>query len=192
MDSSGLFDSIGKAAGKAAGDIATELTSFTKFQQRVDELIRDLKGSPAGEKRVGEERLSREQFGGGDGAWADAAGLFTSYQDVVKQLETLSRLLSDSMEGMKIAVLASHKGYQNIDVDIRDRMARIHAETTKHYEEHPGHRPYGDDPYTEFGTADGSNQAPGGGSSGAADGQPDTHGTSAHGTGEGGDAGGAI
>lgn len=52
---------------------------------------------------------------------------------MVGELETLSKLLSDSMEGMNIAVLASHKGYRNIDLDLRDRMAAISAETTKHY-----------------------------------------------------------
>ncbi|MGJ3559814.1 hypothetical protein ACR6C2_18290 [Streptomyces sp. INA 01156] len=82
---------------------------------------------------MGQEQLARHQFGGGDGAWAEAAGLFTAYETVIGELETLSKLLSDSMEGMNIAVLASHKGYQNIDLDVRDRMAAISAETTKHY-----------------------------------------------------------
>ncbi|CAM5290597.1 hypothetical protein SBADM41S_06798 [Streptomyces badius] len=49
---------------------------------------------------------------------------------MIGELETLSKLLSDSMEGMAIAVLASHKGYENIDLDVRDRMAAISAETT--------------------------------------------------------------
>lgn len=96
------------------------------------------------------------------------------------------------MEGMKIAVLASHRGYQNIDVDIRDRMSRIYAETTRHYQEHPGHRPYGDDPYGKFGTAGGGHGSGGGSGSGATEGQPGTHESPAHGTGTGGDAGGAI
>ncbi|MFI5797252.1 hypothetical protein [Streptomyces sp. NPDC051677] len=120
--------------------MATELSSFTKFRTRVDELIRDLKGSDAGPNKIGQEQLVRHQLGGGDGAWAEAAGLFTAYGTVISELETLSKLLSDSMEGMGIAVLASHKGYQNIDLDIRDRMAAISAETTEHYGSsyHPG------------------------------------------------------
>ncbi|MEU1316161.1 hypothetical protein [Streptomyces tibetensis] len=113
--------------------MATELSSFTKFRTRVDELIRDLQGSDAGPRKIGQEQLVRHQLGGGDGAWAEAAGLFTAYETVISELETLSKLLSDSMEGMGIAVLASHKGYQNIDLDIRDRMAAISAETTEHY-----------------------------------------------------------
>jgi len=114
-------------------DVATELSSFTAFRKRVDQLIHDLKGSDAGPGKVGQEQLVRHQLGGGDAQWPEAAGLFAAYETVVGELETLSKLLSDSMEGMNIAVLASHKGYQNIDLDLRDRMTAISAETTKHY-----------------------------------------------------------
>ncbi|MGW2426175.1 hypothetical protein ACWC0C_44435 [Streptomyces sp. NPDC001709] len=117
----------------AVADLATELSSFTNFQKRVDDLIRDLKGSAAGPGKVGQEQLARHQFGGGGTGWAEAAGLFSKYEAVIKDLEILSKLLSDSMDGMAIAVLASHKGYQNIDLDIRDRMAAISTETTDHY-----------------------------------------------------------
>ncbi|MEV8537384.1 hypothetical protein [Streptomyces sp. NPDC051572] len=126
---SGIFDAV----RGAAGDVVTEFSSFTVFQKRVDQLIRDLKGSDAGPGKVGQEQLVRHQFGGGGGQWSEAAGLFTAYETVVGELETLSKLLSDSMEGMSIAVLASHKGYQNVDLDVRDRMTAISAETTKHY-----------------------------------------------------------
>ncbi|MFI6405266.1 hypothetical protein [Streptomyces sp. NPDC050548] len=123
---------IGAVRG-AAADVVTEFSSFTVFQKRVDQLIHDLKGSDAGPDKVGQEQLVRHQFGGGGGQWSEAAGLFTAYETVVGELETFSKLLSDSMEGMNIAVLASHKGYRNIDVDVRDRMTAIGAETTKHY-----------------------------------------------------------
>ncbi|WP_234438578.1 hypothetical protein [Streptomyces sp. NRRL S-340] len=131
----GLFGATGSAAAAvgAQADMATELSSFTNFQKRVDDLIRDLKGSQAGPAKVGQEQLVRHQFGGGGGAWAEATGLYSAYESVISELETLSKLLSDSMEGMAIAVMASHKGYQNIDLDIRDRMAAISAETSKHY-----------------------------------------------------------
>ncbi|BBC33822.1 hypothetical protein SGFS_051160 [Streptomyces graminofaciens] len=124
-----MFDT----ARDAVGDLVTELSSFTAFQKRVDQLIRDLKDSDAAPGKVSQEQLVRGQFGGGNGEWAEAAGLHTAYETVVTELENLSKLLSDSMEGMAIAVLASHKGYENIDLDIRDRMAAISAETTEHY-----------------------------------------------------------
>ncbi|MFG2721376.1 hypothetical protein ACGFW5_24220 [Streptomyces sp. NPDC048416] len=145
-------------AQKAAGDVVTELSSFTTFQQRVDELIRTLKGSPAGPGEVGQERLAREQFGGGAGAFTEASGLFTSYETVISELENLSALLSDSIEGMGIAVLASHKGYQNIDADVRKRMAEISVETKKHYggDYDPGHGKPKADPKSSGGDTGGA------------------------------------
>ncbi|MDF3301178.1 hypothetical protein [Streptomyces tropicalis] len=128
----GLADAT-RDAISAQAHMAAEYASFTKFRKRIDGLIRDLKGSDAGSAKVGESRLARHQFGGGGGSWSEAAGLFTAYQTVISELETLSKLLSDSMEGMGIVVLASHKGYENIDADIRHRMAAIDVETTKHY-----------------------------------------------------------
>ncbi|MFH8934698.1 hypothetical protein [Streptomyces griseosporeus] len=126
---SNIFDT----AKNAVQDIQTEFTSFTKFRQRIDELIRDLKESQAGPKKVGEDQVSRTQFGGGDASWVEAAGLHKSYEKVITDLESFSKLLGDCMEAMSIAVLASHKGYDNIDDDVRRRMAAINAETTKHY-----------------------------------------------------------
>ncbi|MEU6216770.1 hypothetical protein ABZ845_04510 [Streptomyces sp. NPDC047022] len=117
----------------AQAEMAAEYASFTKFQQRVDDLIRGLKGSDAGSAKIGQDQLGRHQFGGGGGSWSEASGLYTAYETVISELETLSKLLSDSMEGMGIAVMASHKGYQNLDLDIRERMAAISKETTEHY-----------------------------------------------------------
>ncbi|WP_405660579.1 hypothetical protein [Streptomyces sp. RK9] len=129
---SGLPDVLG-GVRDAAADVATEFSSFVRFQERVDELIRNLEGSPAGPGEVGQEPLARGQFGGGDGAWAEASGVFGAYETVISELENLSKLLSDSIEGMGIAVLASHKGYRNVDDDVRDRMAEISAGIAERY-----------------------------------------------------------
>ncbi|WP_332328199.1 S8 family serine peptidase [Streptomyces sp. WMMC940] len=50
-----------------------KLSSFTRFRDRADELIRDLKASPAGPGQVSQEQVSREQFCGGASAWGEAA-----------------------------------------------------------------------------------------------------------------------
>uniref|UniRef100_A0AAU2V3H1 Uncharacterized protein n=1 Tax=Streptomyces sp. NBC_00003 TaxID=2903608 RepID=A0AAU2V3H1_9ACTN len=123
------------AAKDAAGDIVTELESFTKFQQRIDQLIRDLKGSPADVRQVGQDQPARSAFGGGEASWGSADRLSSAHATVIKHLEGLSKLLSDSIEGMGIAVLASHKGYANVDAEIRDRMRAISVETKKHFGE---------------------------------------------------------
>ncbi|QNE79380.1 hypothetical protein F0344_22710 [Streptomyces finlayi] len=113
------------------GDLYTELQSFTKFRDRIDELLQDLKASPADAKKVGEDRVAPTEFG--DVAWTEAQGLYGSYKTVITELENLSKMLSDSIEGMGIAVLASHKGYENMDEDIRARMRAISGSTEEHY-----------------------------------------------------------
>lgn len=128
----GAFGAVGAVAPGAVGELVTELSSFTKFRDRIDELLRDLKGSPADAKKLGEVAIGATQFG--DPAWAEATGLHTAYQKVVTELESLSKLLSDSIEGMGIAVLAAHKGYENLDDDIRDRMLAIKRDTQEHYD----------------------------------------------------------
>lgn len=128
----GGIGAIGAVAPQAVGELVTELSSFTKFRTRIDELLRDLKASPANSKTLGEVSIGATQFG--DPAWTEASGLHTAYQKVVTELETLSNLLSDSIEGLGIAVLASHKGYENLDDDIRDRMLAIKRDTQEHYD----------------------------------------------------------
>ncbi|OKI38543.1 hypothetical protein A6A29_11440 [Streptomyces sp. TSRI0281] len=125
------FGPIIGAAHSAVGELVTELSSFTKFRDRIDELLTDLKASPAAPNKLGEDPVGRSEFG--DPSWAEATGLYTTYNTVITELETLSKLLSDSIEGMGIAVLASHNGYENLDIDIRRRMLAISADATQHY-----------------------------------------------------------
>lgn len=121
------------AAVSAVGDVITELQSFTKFRNRIDELVRGLREGPAGPKQVGQDVMTRTNFGGGSGGWAEATNVFTSYGTVISELEKLSKLLTDSIEGMSIAVLASHKGYENVDADVRQRLLTISKDTAEHY-----------------------------------------------------------
>ncbi|MET7859992.1 hypothetical protein ABZS81_22795 [Streptomyces sp. NPDC005318] len=128
------FASAVDFAQDAVGDLVTELSSFTKFRNRIDELLDDLKASPADSRKLGEDRVTRPQFGGGTrGEWHEADELHGAYRTVIKELEQLSKLLSDSIEGMGIAVLASHKGYENLDLDIRERMLAIKSNAQEHY-----------------------------------------------------------
>lgn len=122
-----------QATVSAVGDVVTELQSFTKFRDRIDALLRDLRESAAGPKQVGQTVASRANFGGGSGGWAEAANIFGAHETVMSELEKLSKLLTDSIEGMSIAVLASHKGYENVDADVSRRMLAISKDTAEHY-----------------------------------------------------------
>lgn len=122
-----------QAAVSAVGDVITELQSFTKFRDRIDALLRDLREGPAGPKQVRQDVMARAKFGGGSDGWGEATNLFASYETVISELEKLSKLLTESIEGLSIAVLASHKGYENVDADVRQRMLAISKDATEHY-----------------------------------------------------------
>ncbi|MFD7617879.1 hypothetical protein [Streptomyces sp. NPDC059802] len=130
----GAVGAAGAISPGAASELFTELSSFTKFRDRIDGLLHDLKASPAGPGKVGEDTMRRDRFGGGKGEWEEADLLHGSYSKVIKELEGLSQLLSDSIEGMSIAVLGAHKGYENVDLDVRDRMLAIQGSTNAHHE----------------------------------------------------------
>lgn len=138
--SSGFFNPF-EVVQDAVSDMVTELSSFTKFRDRVDQLVKDLKEGPAGPNKVGQGSMARGQLGGGESGWHEAEGLFDSYMTVIEELEKLSKLLSDSIEGMGIAVMASHNGYENLDEDIRRRMAAIGRHTTDDYKRHHSSSP---------------------------------------------------
>ncbi|WP_329198131.1 hypothetical protein [Streptomyces sp. NBC_01435] len=129
----GAVGAAGAISPGAAGELFTELSSFTKFRDRVDGLLHDLKTSPAGPGKVGEDTMGRERFGGGRGEWSEADALHGSYSKVIKELEELSQLLSDSIEGMSIAVLGAHKGYENVDLEVRGRMVAIQDSMRAHH-----------------------------------------------------------
>lgn len=108
--------------------------SMVSFKNRVDKLLVELGDSPAAPQKVGADRMSRTHFGGGGGTWAEAAGLFTSYDNVVKQLKELSQLMADCLEGMGIAVVSAKNGYDGTDGDVRRRMLAIQHNTQRHYD----------------------------------------------------------
>ncbi|MFF1922526.1 hypothetical protein ACFVW8_18395 [Streptomyces sp. NPDC058221] len=122
----------GPAAPDTRGELVAELSSFTAFRDRVDELLRGLGASPAAPGKLGADPLGRGRLGGGRGSWAEADALHGAYRGVIDELERLSTLLSDSIEGLGIAVLASHQGYERVDVDVRDRALAIRRHTNGH------------------------------------------------------------
>lgn len=135
----GAVGAAGAVSPGAAGELVTELASFTKFRDRIDGLLRDLKASPAGPGKVGEDTMGRDRFGGGKGEWSEADALHGSYSKVIKELGELSQLLSDSIEGMSIAVLGAHQGYESVDLEVRGRMLAIQDSVNAHYKAEQDH-----------------------------------------------------
>ncbi|MET9377254.1 hypothetical protein ABZX98_24460 [Streptomyces sp. NPDC002992] len=119
----------GAFGGLSAASVAHHSESMLEFKKGIDQLIVDLTESPAGPKNMSADPVSRNQFGGGGAAWAEASGIFTSYDNVLTQLTNLSALLGECLEAMGIAVVMSKNGMEQTDDDIRYRMLEISRRT---------------------------------------------------------------
>ncbi|GAB2780758.1 hypothetical protein [Streptomyces daliensis] len=138
-------DEAGRAAAEkgrlpgTAGSLKTGLESLQGFKKRVDRLLDELKESEAEPTRIGRDRIAPNNLGTGFG---EAHGLYTAYETVHDQLETLSRLLSGQIDGLTIAMQHSHRGYTDIDLDTQRRMWQIQSDLQRHYD--PKRDPYAD------------------------------------------------
>ena len=113
-----------------------EAETLEKFRKKADGILTKLLGSQASPKQLADEKMLRTELGGGQGAFIEADELFDAYESVVTQLKQLSKMLSDSVEGLSIAVRASQSGYEEIDDDVKRRMLALHQDTGAWAREH--------------------------------------------------------
>ncbi|MBB4891706.1 hypothetical protein FHS39_000706 [Streptomyces olivoverticillatus] len=113
--------------GGGAGDkLYAELQSLKIFKGRVDEVLTELGDSEAAPSRVSEARLEAGLMGVN---FAEVNSLHSAYNNVHSQLETLSQLLSDMIEALGTAVHGARVGYENIDIEVKERMWAVQRRT---------------------------------------------------------------
>lgn len=119
------------APGTPSPDLNAELDELIKLKQQLDDLLTQLDDSPAGRAKVGDLKLNAPDVGTG----FDEAGLLTrTYQDVHSQVETLSKLLGDQIEVMRVAVGGAHNDFADVDEEQRRRVWAIYQSTKAHYD----------------------------------------------------------
>lgn len=103
-------------------DLDVDADELKDFKDRVDKLLITLEGSPAAPAKMADGEIPKGDMGAGFG---EATALYGIYKKVHQELQDLSTGLAGQIQALSIAVLASKKGYQNIDDDIKERMRRI-------------------------------------------------------------------
>ncbi|MBX9424955.1 hypothetical protein [Streptomyces lateritius] len=119
----------GMASGMRAQAVKYSADSMETFRKGVEGLIEQLQGSAAGPGKLKADPVTRTQFGGGGAAWGEAQGAYAAYDGTLSRLVELSGLLSDCLEGLGIAVVASKNGFEEMDDDIKRKMIQIHQRT---------------------------------------------------------------
>ncbi|MGW6967455.1 hypothetical protein ACWGET_25795 [Streptomyces zaomyceticus] len=115
--------------GMSAQALRYSADSMETFRKDVQGLIDQLSGSEASADKIKTETVTRDKFGGGGAAWAEAQGVYAAYDAVLGRLVDLSVLLSDCLEGLGIAIVASKNGIEEMDDDVKRRMIEIHQRT---------------------------------------------------------------
>ncbi|MFJ8747752.1 hypothetical protein ACIREO_00140 [Streptomyces sp. NPDC102441] len=127
---------------KGKGDLRRGVGALEQFQKRVNALLADLEGSPAGKSKVAAQTVSRNALSGGNTNFAEADGLYTQYNRVHDSLVTLSKSLGDQIEYLSLGVHAAAVGFDNVDDDTRRRFyaieTRLNAEHDKARADKPG------------------------------------------------------
>ncbi|WP_344031439.1 hypothetical protein [Streptomyces luteireticuli] len=119
-------------AGQSAADkMRVEVEALKGFKNRVDEALTELGGSEAAHANLAAEKIDKGHFGQD---FVAAGALYGMYNAVHEDLANLSKLLSDQIEALSLAVQGAHNDYQGTDLDHRDKMWAVQRELAKYYD----------------------------------------------------------
>ncbi|CAL9552836.1 hypothetical protein [Streptomyces sp. NPDC101145] len=118
------------------GDLERGAGALRNFQSKINALLTEFENSPGGHQKVAEHTIQRGAFSGTALPFAEADGFFTQYNRVHKELVTLSKLLADQMELLRLGAHAADVGFDNVDEDTRRRFHAIQERLDVAVEEH--------------------------------------------------------
>ncbi|MFI6062692.1 hypothetical protein [Streptomyces sp. NPDC051286] len=120
--------------GGGSGDLRRGVGALEKFRGRVDTLLAELEGSPAGKSKIAAQTVSRAALSGQNACFAEADGLYTQYNRVHEALVSLSKSLGDQIEYLSLGVHAAAVGFDNVDDDVRRRFYEIQVRLDREHE----------------------------------------------------------
>lgn len=107
------------------GDLERGAGALRNFQSKINALLTEFESGPGGSQKVAEHTIERGAFSGGNLPFGEADGFFTQYARVHKELVSLSKLLADQMELLRLGAHAADVGFDNVDEDTRRRFHAI-------------------------------------------------------------------
>ncbi|MCP9986230.1 hypothetical protein LUX01_05355 [Streptomyces sudanensis] len=117
-------------------DLERGAGALRSFQSKIDALLTELESGPGGSQKVAQHTIERGAFSGTGLPFAEADGFFKQYARVHKELVSLSKLLADQMELLRLGVRAADVGFDNVDEETRQRFHAIDARLKEAAKEH--------------------------------------------------------
>lgn len=107
------------------GDLERGAGALRNFQSKINALLTEFENGPGGSQKVAEHTIERGAFSGTGLPFAEADGFFAQYARVHRELVSLSKLLADQMELLRLGAHAADVGFDNVDEDTRRRFHAI-------------------------------------------------------------------
>ncbi len=101
----------GRDTGGGGKGLDYQAETLIAFKGRIDEILGQLRKSPASHKSISEQALAPDAYGTGFSAAQDLSAL---YDKVHTRLEALSKLFGEQLEALGIATEIVDKGYGNV------------------------------------------------------------------------------
>ncbi|MEU2873639.1 hypothetical protein ABZ769_31310 [Streptomyces olivoreticuli] len=119
-------------------NLAKEAETLTKFKSRIETIMSELEKSPASQKAISHQAISKGAYGTG---FDSADKLAELYDKVHNRLQTLSQILGDQVESMGIAAVVAERGYDGIDAEQAARLRAIEERVRKNYHDPKAGKP---------------------------------------------------
>lgn len=135
-------------ASGANGDLAVNDGSLQSLKKQLDELLGELRNSPASHTDMRTATITSDAYGDFPGAKA----LSTQYAKVQARLEAFSQVLGEQIEALGISVEVSEKGYDNVEAETLRRMQEIQRNVMRQYQDKDAPPPQVDEKRTDRST----------------------------------------
>ncbi|WP_216589783.1 hypothetical protein [Streptomyces brasiliscabiei] len=134
----------GVSAARAA-NLEASGEALDKFVKRVDAVLRDLETSAGNPTKVGAQTIRATSLStGADSVFPEAHGLYAQYNRVHQELTSLSKTLHLQIEATAIAVQGAHRGFDNLEEELRRRFYAIQGEIKEIQDAKGGQQRVGD------------------------------------------------
>ncbi|MBL1102353.1 hypothetical protein [Streptomyces coffeae] len=117
-------------------NLAKQSNTLEEFKKRLDEVLIALDESPAGNRQLSEQSISRDAYGGTTSTKFESAdALAELYKTIHVKLETFSKAFGDQIEAFGLLGIVAEKNLDGLDAE----QARRLDEIRKRVEEQHGH-----------------------------------------------------
>ncbi|MEU8823111.1 hypothetical protein [Streptomyces sp. NPDC048636] len=125
--------------------LAKQANTLTEFKNRLDQVLIALEKSPAGNRNLSEQSITRDAYSSTSQKFDSADALAELYETIHVKLETFSKTFGDQIEAFGLLGIVAEKGLDGLDAEQARRLREIRTRAEEHYRHPKAQKPGGND-----------------------------------------------